>query len=130
MRSRRRWAAVLCLATAACFHQVVQTGLAVGPTPIDKPFASTFVFGLASASEIAVRSDCPGSADVTEMEQGLVNGLGAGLTLGIYSPQQVRATCASRSAAIPSGALEVTIPAAATEAAGPPSPRRMIGTPP
>ena len=52
--SRNRWAcAALALSCSACFHQNVHTGLAPSATVIDKPWVSTWLWGLVQAQPIA-----------------------------------------------------------------------------
>lgn len=114
----RRWAPFVALAatTMGCFHQTVQTGRTAGTTVIDKPFVNTWVFGLVAAPDIDVTKECPNGVAIVETEQSFVNGLVAALTLGIYTPQHAKITCAaSRSAALPS-APEMRLPAGASAA--------------
>ena len=109
--------AALCagaLLTSACFHQTVQTGRQPGSTVVDKPWVNTFIFGLVEAQPIDVRQQCPSGVATIETEQSFMNGLVAALTFGIYTPQHVRVTCATGTAALPAGAREVRIPAEAT----------------
>lgn len=96
------------LATAACYHQVVTTGRPAGTPVIEKPWTSTFLFGLVPASEINTAAKCPGGVATVETQQTFVNGVVGVLTLGIYTPVSVRITCASRSASLP-GAREIRV---------------------
>lgn len=112
-RRRALMPALLCatLMSSACFHQAVQTGAPVGTTVVDKPWVNTFIFGLVAAPEIDVRQQCPSGVATIETEQSFLNGLVAAVTIGIYTPQHVRVTCTGRSASLPPGAREITIPA-------------------
>jgi hypothetical protein len=110
-------APVLALGLSACFHQVVQTGTSPSTTVVDKPFVSTWIFGLVPAPEIDVRQECPTGVAIIETEQSFINGLVSIVTFGIYTPQHVRITCASRTALLPSGVRNIQIPATATAAA-------------
>ncbi|HYD53641.1 MAG TPA: hypothetical protein VEA99_13480 [Gemmatimonadaceae bacterium] len=113
----RRLAAlvVLLAASTACYHQVVQTGRTAGATVIDKPFVNGFLWGLVAAQDIDVTRECPAGVATVETEQSFANGLVAALTLGIYTPQHVRVTCAAtRTSRAP--APEVRIPADADAA--------------
>lgn len=118
MRIRaNRWVPVALLAlSAACFHQVVQTGLEPGSTVIDKPFVSTWLFGLVPAAEIDTRPACPSGVAVVTTEQSFVNSLAGMVTLGIWTPEHVQITCASRSAALPRHAAEIDVAQDATAA--------------
>lgn len=115
--TRKRWicASVLALSTVGCFHQVVQTGRTPGATVVDKPWVSTWIFGLVAAQPIDVRQQCPSGVAVVTTEQSFVNGLVAAVTLGIYTPQHVQITCASGgTASVRRGAKEFQVPAGAS----------------
>src|SRR5690349_3557421 len=88
--------AVACL-LSACFHQIVQTGRTPGTTVIEKPWTATWIFGLVAANEISTAAQCPNGVATVETQQSFLNGLVGGLTLGIYTPQDVKITCASGS---------------------------------
>ena len=110
---RKRWvgASLLVLGTAGCFHQVVNTGRTPGSTVVDKPWVSTWLWGLVAAQPIDARQACPTGVAVITTEQSFVNGLVGAVTLGIYTPQHVTITCASGGTArLPRGAKEFTIP--------------------
>lgn len=115
--TRKRWSslALVVLLCTACFHQVVQTGRAAGPTVVDKPWVSGWLWGLVANDEVDVRQSCPMGVATVETEQSFVNGLVAAVTLGIYTPQHVRITCASSSASLPAGMREIRIPTGATK---------------
>lgn len=106
----------LLLCASACFHQVVQTGSTPSTTTVDKQFVSTWLWGLVPAQPIDVRQQCPTGIAVVTTEQSFVNGFVSVLTLGIYTPQHVEITCASRTASLPSNAKTLQLPANATTA--------------
>lgn len=114
---RKRWSslALVLLLGAGCYHQTFQTGMAAGPTVIDKPFVPGWIFGLVANEQIDVRRECPMGVATVETEQSFVNGLVSAVTLGIFTPQHVRVTCASRSAMLPAGTREFTIPVGASK---------------
>ena len=109
------------LTLAACYHQVVRSGLPPSSTVIERPWVRTWVFGLVPAKPIDLRQECPGGAAVVETQQTFLNGLVGALTLGIFTPQSVRVTCAAAAGAAPSGAavfeVDHAAPARAREAA-------------
>jgi hypothetical protein len=113
---RKRWVglSLLALSSAACFHQVVNTGRAAGATTVDKPWVSTWLWGLVAAQPVDVRQECPGGVAVITTEQSFVNGLVSVITIGIYTPQHVTVTCATGTAMLPSGAREIRIPSDAS----------------
>jgi len=114
---RKRWvsASLLVLSTAGCFHQVVNTGRTPGTTVVDKPWVSTWLWGLVAAQPIDARQACPSGVAVITTEQSFVNSLVGIVTLGIYTPQHVTVSCASGGTAnLPRGAKEFQIPANAS----------------
>lgn len=113
---RKRWsslALVLFLGTG-CFHQIVQTGNPASGTIIDKPFVNGWLWGLVPNNPVDVRKECPMGVAVVETETSFVNGLVSAITIGIYTPQHVHITCAQRSASLPAGLRQITIPVDAT----------------
>jgi hypothetical protein len=102
MRTASRLSLVLaaCL-LSGCFHQIVQTGRTPGTTVVERPWTATWLWGLVPANDISVVSQCPNGVATVETQQSFLNGLVGGLTLGIYTPQEVRVTCASGGAALP-----------------------------
>jgi hypothetical protein len=85
----------LLLLSAACYHQIVRTGRPAGTTVVDLPWVSTWLWGLVPAADINVTPQCPSGVAIVETEQSFVNSLVGIITLGIYTPQHVRVTCAS-----------------------------------
>ena len=83
------------LPTAACYHQVVDTGKAPSPTVIDKPWQMSFIYGLVPPPELNVAQQCPGGVAKVETQHSFLNGLVAGITFGILTPVQVTVTCAA-----------------------------------
>ena len=114
--SGKRILPIALLTFAACFHQVVQTGRPASQTVVDKPWVATWLFGLVPAKELDMRAACPSGVAVIETEQSFVNGLVGLVTLGIFTPQHVRVTCASRTASLPAHTLNVVIAPSATAA--------------
>lgn len=107
------------LPTAACYHQVVDTGKAPSPTVIDKPWQMSFIYGLVPPPELNVAQQCPGGVAKVETQHSFLNGLVAGITFGILTPVQVTVTCAATGrAAIDATAPKVTVGGSASEQAG------------
>lgn len=86
---------VALVATAGCFHQVVQTGATPAPTTVEHAFVATWLWGLVPAEPIDVRKSCPSGVATVETQQSFINGLVGALTLGLYTPQEVKVTCGS-----------------------------------
>lgn len=113
---RKRWSSLALVAVLAtgCFHQVVHTGNPAGSTIVDKQFVPGWLWGLVPNTEVDVRKECPMGVAVVETEMSFVNGLVSAVTFGIFTPQHVRITCASRSASLPASMRQITIPVGAT----------------
>jgi hypothetical protein len=120
MRKRRNLAALVAftvLATA-CYHQVVRTGAPPGGTVIERPWTATYIFGLVPATAINTAAECPAGVAIVETQQTFLNGLVGLLTIGIYTPQTVRITCAAGGSGMQEArAIEVPAGASATERA-------------
>jgi len=97
--------AAVCLVASACYHQQVMSGRTPGTTIVAKPWTPTWIFGLVPATPIDVTQQC-GRAGVAivETQQTVPNWLVGLVTLGIFTPIDVKVTCASGSASLPSGA--------------------------
>ena len=89
------------VATTACYHQVIQTGRAPGPTIIEKPWTATWVWGIIGATPINVSQQCKRGVATVETQMTVVNGLVYIITFGVYAPRDVKITCASGSAMKP-----------------------------
>lgn len=91
---------VFALILTGCYHQVVRTGAPAGNVVVERPWTATYLFGLVPATTINTAAQCPTGVAVVETQQTFVNGLVGVLTLGIYTPQTVRITCAAGAAAM------------------------------
>jgi len=98
MKQSASIAMALGLVLSGCFHQVVQTGRTPGTTVVEKPWTATWLWGLVPASPIDVTTNCPGGIATVETKQSFMNGLVGALTLGIFTPRDVKVTCASGTA--------------------------------
>jgi hypothetical protein len=87
--------ALATLLSTACFHAIVETGRPAGTTVINKPWVSTFIFGLVPAADINVAATCPNGVARVETQQSFLNALVGIITLYIYTPETATITCAS-----------------------------------
>jgi hypothetical protein len=85
----------MCLTTSACFHQSFQSGLEPSTTVVERQFVSTWLWGLVPAKPVDTRQTCTKGVAQVVTEESFVNGLVGVITLGIYSPQHLRVTCAA-----------------------------------
>ncbi len=95
LRCWRAISSALLLSTVGCFHQVVHSGLTPSTTIVEKQYVATWLWGIVPAEPIDTRESCPSGVATVETQQTFMNGFVGVLTLGIYSPQSVRITCAS-----------------------------------
>jgi hypothetical protein len=87
------------LVASGCYHATIETGKPPAPETIDKPWASSFVFGLVPPSTVESAQKCPNGVAKVETQQTFLNGLVYLLTFGIYSPMAIKVTCAARTSA-------------------------------
>jgi Bor protein len=106
--------AVALFSSMACYHAIVLTGRAESSTVYEKPWASSFIFGLVPPDPIDVSSQCKSGVAKVETMHSFLNALVAFLTLQIYTPMDIRVTCAGSGAAPRSSMLT---PSADTPAA-------------
>ncbi len=85
----------LCVAVGACFHATVETGLEPSAQTIHEPWANSWIAGLVPPSTIETAEKCPSGVAKVETQQTFLNGLVAVLTLGIYTPMEIKVTCAA-----------------------------------
>ena len=103
------------VALPACYHATIETGLAPSTTVIDKPWASSFIYGLVPPSTIETKSKCTNGVAKVETQHSFLNYIVGSLTFGIYTPIAIKVTCAQGGrASIPSGASTLQVGADAT----------------
>jgi len=83
-----------------CYHATIETGLTPSGTVIHESFASCWVYGLVPPSTVATASKCPDGVAIVETQQSFVNGLVGILTFGIYTPMEIKVTCAAKPSAM------------------------------
>src|SRR5438552_17792348 len=79
---------------AGCFHATIETGLAPSNQVIEKGFASSWIAGLVPPSTVETQAKCPHGVSKVETQLSFVNQLVAFLTLDIYTPMNIKVTCA------------------------------------
>ena len=83
------------LILGACYHATVETGATPSTVVIDKSFASSWIYGLVPPETVSTSSKCPNGPAKIETQHTFVNQLVGFLTLGIYTPMQIKVTCAT-----------------------------------
>jgi hypothetical protein len=105
MRIRTLLSIVLLLSSAACYHAIIETGAAAGNEMISRPWSSGWIYGLVPPSPISAASQCRSGVARVETQLSFVNQLVSLLTLGIYTPMDIRVTCAASRAEAPSSGV-------------------------
>jgi Bor protein len=77
-----------------CFHAIVTTGRPAGPEVIQRPWASSFLFGLVPPEIINGATECPAGVASIETQHTFLNSLVGIATVGIYTPMKITVTCA------------------------------------
>ena len=83
------------IALVGCYHATVETGATPSTVVIDKSFASSWIYGLVPPSIVSTTSRCTDGVAKVETQHTFLNQLVGFLTLGIYTPMQIRVTCAA-----------------------------------
>lgn len=89
-------AAALLVSTTACYHATIETGLAPSTTIIEQPWSPSFIDGLVPPSTVETEAKC-GSRGVSKVETQLsfLNLVVGAVTLGIFTPMDLKVTCAA-----------------------------------
>lgn len=104
------------LLLTGCYQARVTTGEDPGRT-IEKKFASGFINGLATPGANIDAAECENGVAVVETQLSVPNMLVGAVTFGIYTPMDVRITCAaSSSMSHLMKAPELSVPEGATTA--------------
>jgi hypothetical protein len=87
--------ALALVASAGCYHAVINTALQPSGQVIEEPWAMSFAWGLVPPDIMETAAKCPGGVAKVETVHSFMNGLVNVLTFGIVSPMSIRATCAA-----------------------------------
>ncbi len=85
----------LCVAIGACHHATIETGLEPSRRTIHEPWANSWIAGLVPPSTVETAEKCPAGVARVETQRTFLNGLVGVLTLGIYTPMEIKVTCAA-----------------------------------
>ncbi len=87
-------AAALVLASAGCYHAIVDTGRPASGEMIEEKWAHGFLWGLVPPKIVETASKCPDGVAKVETQHSFLNQVAYVLTGGIYSPMQITVSCA------------------------------------
>ncbi len=99
----------LWVALGACFHTTIDTGLEPSRRTIHEPWANSWIVGLVPPSTVETAEKCPSGVSKVETQQSFLNGLVGFLTLGIYTPMEIKVTCAAGGGTDLTGPADVSI---------------------
>jgi hypothetical protein len=88
------------LLSAGCYHATVTTGAAPSLETIEQPFASSWIYGLVPPKTVEAAEKCSSGVAKVETQQSFLNGLVGVLTFGIYTPMNIKVTCAAKTTAM------------------------------
>lgn len=88
-------ASVALLATAACWHATIETGLPAGNETIENAWAMSFVYGLIPPATVSTAARCRSGVARVETQHSFLNGLVAAVTFSIVTPMTIKVTCAA-----------------------------------
>lgn len=87
---------LLALAPAvACYHATIDTGLTPSAQTVEKSWAAGWLYGLVPPSAVESKAKCPNGVSKVETQLSFPNQLANVLTLGIYTPMEIKVTCAA-----------------------------------
>lgn len=86
---------LLLLLSAGCYHATVDTGMTPSPVTIEKAWASGWVYGLVPPSTVETMAKCTNGVAKVETQLSFANQLVNVLTIGIYTPMEIKVTCAA-----------------------------------
>ncbi len=85
----------LCVGLGACHHATIETGLEPSQQTIHEPWANSWIAGLVPPNTVETAEKCPSGVSKVETQRSFLNGLVGILTLGIYTPMEIKVTCAA-----------------------------------
>lgn len=98
------------LGSVGCYHATVSTGATPSTEVIEKPFASSWVYGLVPPNAIETMAKCPQGVAKVETKLSFVNQLVGALTFGIYTPMTIKVTCALKANTTSALRADISVP--------------------
>ena len=88
------------LILGGCYHATINTGKTPSPTVIEQAWASGWIFGLIPPKPVEAAAQCPSGVARVDTQLSFLNQVVSLLTIGIYTPMDIRVTCAAASGAM------------------------------
>jgi hypothetical protein len=113
---------LLAAALVGCYHATIETGAKPSTVTIEQHWASGWIFGLVPPKTVETAAKCTTGVARIETQLSFVNMLVSFFTLNIYTPMDIRVTCAEgapggTSLIVPDSASSATWQAAIAAAA-------------
>jgi hypothetical protein len=83
------------ISLTGCYHATIHTGLEPSNRTVGNKWASGWIYGLVPPKALDAGEECGSGVARVDTQQSFTNGLVGFLTLGIYTPMEVVATCAT-----------------------------------
>jgi putative copper export protein len=94
-RKARALLAASLIILAGCYHATIETGATPSTEVIHQSFASAWIYGLVPPKTVSAEERCRNGVAKVETQHSFVNQLVGFLTLGIYTPMDIKVTCSS-----------------------------------
>ena len=82
------------IVVGGCFHATIETGLTPSTKVLEKKWASSWIYGLVPPKTVETASRCPDGIAKVETQLSFLNQVVHLLTFSIYTPMDIRVTCA------------------------------------
>jgi hypothetical protein len=93
------------VALLGCYHATIETGVAPSNLVIEKRWASGWILGLVPPSTVETAAKCESGVSKVETKLSFLNQLVGFLTLSIYTPMEIRVTCAEGMVSAPTSMM-------------------------
>jgi len=79
-----------------CYHATIETGATPSAEFAEEQWAASWVYGLVPPKIMNTAAKCTSGVAKVETQHSFLNGLVAVLTFGIFTPINIKATCAAK----------------------------------
>jgi Bor protein len=86
--------ALALVSSMACYHATINTGRNESSTVVEEQWAKGWVFGLVPPDPLDVSKQCAGGVAKVETQHTFLNMLVQWLTIDIFTPMDIKVTCA------------------------------------
>jgi len=90
-----------------CYHATIETGRPPSSEVLHQPWAPSWIIGLIPPPTVQTAARCPNGVSKVETQMSFLNGLVHALTLNIFTPWDIKVTCAAAGGDYDSGLATV-----------------------